>query len=375
MGRCALTPTAARPPPKNVREQQRKTHLAGASRPGSVAGQPAGNVAAGSVAGSSGNSEPPACCSSSPLRCWPSLATHHQSARVRANVAANSPSRCLSLRPTAHVGAGIPFRFDIHQGISPHNCDFTEAKRVRYDAYGKRSVYAPNLTALGGTGIGQNVTLTGRYIDSETGLVYFRARQYSTGLGRFIGRDPLEYFDSINFYKSNIGINGLDPWGLFTISLATDAILEIKDLTNNTSPLGQTTAGLTAPKTTCYCIDPEATSKQYSLEKSETTLTIMIHFWKDISLYASYRSGLTVEWVRRKEMDHVKDLKTWMGNTAQTVGDQAENIQKPLKFNTKAECEKAATLAIYRALDASLDEAKARSKIEWDDSGKHTWPN
>ena len=62
-------------------------------------------------------------------------------------------------------------------------------ERYKYDSYGKRSVYAPNLTALGGTGIGQLVTFTGRYLDSETGLVYFRARYYSVEIGTYIGRN------------------------------------------------------------------------------------------------------------------------------------------------------------------------------------------
>jgi RHS repeat-associated protein len=36
-------------------------------------------------------------------------------------------------------------------------------------------------------------TFTGRRLDPETGLLYFRNRYYQPGLGRFVGRDPIEY--------------------------------------------------------------------------------------------------------------------------------------------------------------------------------------
>ncbi len=36
---------------------------------------------------------------------------------------------------------------------------------------------------------------TGRYLDSETGLWYFRARYFDNELGRFISRDPLGFVD------------------------------------------------------------------------------------------------------------------------------------------------------------------------------------
>jgi uncharacterized protein RhaS with RHS repeats len=53
-------------------------------------------------------------------------------------------------------------------------------ERYRYDAYGERTVLAANgTTVLVGSNYGNQVGFTGRYLDSETGLYYFRARYYS----------------------------------------------------------------------------------------------------------------------------------------------------------------------------------------------------
>jgi len=69
---------------------------------------------------------------------------------------------------------------------------------------------------------------TGRYLDKETGLWYFRARYYSGSLGRFVGRDSITknakngigyteagmgYYDGYNLYAAYFVPNELDPSG------------------------------------------------------------------------------------------------------------------------------------------------------------------
>jgi RHS repeat-associated protein len=61
---------------------------------------------------------------------------------------------------------------------------------------------------------GNQVGFTGRYLDKETGLWYFRARYYSGSLGRFVGRDPLGYVDGYSYYSAYFIPNFLDPRGL-----------------------------------------------------------------------------------------------------------------------------------------------------------------
>ncbi len=47
-----------------------------------------------------------------------------------------------------------------------------------------------------------NTTLyTGRTLDVASGLMYYRARYYHPQLGRFVGRDPIEYQDAMSLYS------------------------------------------------------------------------------------------------------------------------------------------------------------------------------
>ena len=82
------------------------------------------------------------------------------------------------------------------------------AKTYNYDSFGK---------LLGSSGTVSNpYGFTGRESDSETGLMYYRARYYDPSTGRFLSEDPLRFGGGFNFYvyvwNDPIGMN--DPLGL-----------------------------------------------------------------------------------------------------------------------------------------------------------------
>ena len=77
--------------------------------------------------------------------------------------------------------------------------------------------YAPFGKTLATTGTLDNALLyTGRELDSESGLYYYRARYYDSELGRFLTEDPLGFEAGVNFYAyvGNNPVNNTDPTGM-----------------------------------------------------------------------------------------------------------------------------------------------------------------
>ena len=98
----------------------------------------------------------------------------------------------------------------------------TVLERYIYSAYGKVKFLDSSFTALGTqeTAIGNDILYTGRRLDPETGLYYYRARYYHAQLGRFVSRDPIAYDGSewnLYEYVKSGPLMALDPNGRSTL--------------------------------------------------------------------------------------------------------------------------------------------------------------
>ena len=77
-----------------------------------------------------------------------------------------------------------------------------------YDSYGR------TLTVFESTP--QPFTYTGRELDSESGLYYYRARYYDAQTGRFLSEDPIRFDGgdgNLYRYVRNNPVNLIDPQG------------------------------------------------------------------------------------------------------------------------------------------------------------------
>ena len=73
----------------------------------------------------------------------------------------------------------------------------------------------------------------GEYADSESGLVYLRARYYDSVIGAFISEDPIKSGTNWYVYANNNPVSYIDPLGLYTLRYDTDgnvyAIIDLDD--------------------------------------------------------------------------------------------------------------------------------------------------
>src|SRR5207253_8237349 len=114
-------------------------------------------------------------------------------------------------QPLAELRAGVTSFYEtdgLGSVTSLTNSSKVIVNTYTYDSFGRQ-------TASSGTVVNP-FRYTARETDSETGLMYYRARYYDQNSGRFNIEDPVHAADGISFYAYvlNSPTNLLDPIGL-----------------------------------------------------------------------------------------------------------------------------------------------------------------
>jgi len=97
----------------------------------------------------------------------------------------------------------------------PKPSDPTQYYTATYDAYGKSTVLTGAYAPRASTSYDWEYRFTGRRLDSETGLYYYRNRYYDFQLGEFLRRDSLSYTNGPNLHRAYFVPNTTDPWGMW----------------------------------------------------------------------------------------------------------------------------------------------------------------
>ena len=116
-------------------------------------------------------------------------------------------------QPLAVQRAGVGFFYyhADHQGsiINLTDSSGLVANSYLYDSYGRTLTLSETIS--------QPFTYTGRELDAESGLYYYRARYHDPKTGRFLSEDPIAFGSGdTNLYRyvRNNPVNSLDPFGL-----------------------------------------------------------------------------------------------------------------------------------------------------------------
>ena len=153
------------------------------------------------------------------------------------------------------------------------DADGDVVERYAYSAFGVRRVMAPDFTPRAASTVDWAFAFQGQFLDPETGYYDYGYRYYSSRLGRWLGKDPLQVQYDINRYQafSNNGVNSIDLFGLKTYS--PDETFDSVDEGQNTGVAGH--ARVTRWRATVDCSYHD--DYYWQLDFSNVQATVAVH--------------------------------------------------------------------------------------------------
>ena len=159
--------------------------------------------------------------------------------------------------------------------------------------------------AVQGSGVGNVILFQGRRLDAESGLYYFRNRQYDPVHGRFLSRDPLGYQDSFCLYQfvNNNPVCYTDPKGLVKWGPVIEKLVDKSSLSGGSLNMESDRASHKLECDTCEELSDNhkviaARWAPASLVLTLADVTIEIHWsYTGVSIYEAHYEFRAGSWV------------------------------------------------------------------------------
>ncbi|MDH5821409.1 RHS repeat-associated core domain-containing protein, partial [Luteimonas sp. RD2P54] len=214
----------------------------------------------------------------------------------------------------------------------------------------------------------------GQRYDATSGLSYNYFRDYELTTGRYSQSDPLGLMAGVNTYTYVSGsplvwadMYGLLQWTTNPIVWSPTLAPGLQTRTFPGDGLSTVTEASAARTTLDWSISAicDCSNGSYSLNEYSVAFTPIVF------LRQSYNSMSERRASRRAELDHVRDLRSWIGS-ARSGAQSLEDSMKGQGFFDSAECEAATRQAMQQFLQAGARQAAIDSHNRWDASGRHT---
>ena len=207
--------------------------------------------------------------------------------------------------------------------IAITNASGVPVEYYEYDVYGKVTFRDDINNVLSASAIGNPYLYTGRRLDDETGLYYYRARDYDAINGRFIQRDPLGYVDGMNLYEyvGSNPTNLVDPFGL-----------DFENLGWGWGSLPSGMGGLTNvyynAVVVCRCDENSKYAHMYVVSAHIKTRIVIRRHYKKPRYRFDENGRDVVQGIYGHEMQHVKSIKTAVNAAMKPRGSVQKEINR-----------------------------------------------